>query len=79
MTLAEFAIARVAGQLMRGAGKRKLSEAEWRLLHNLSPALRTLEAREAGAEESPASSTGEGRPGASIPGGMGRSGARLGY
>jgi len=33
MTLAEFAIARVAGQLVRDAGKRELTPDEWRLLH----------------------------------------------
>ena len=53
MTLFEFAIARVAAGLMRDAGKRELSEAEWRLLHNLSPAMRRIEAKEAGAAETP--------------------------
>jgi len=78
MTLAEYAIARVSGQLVRDAGKRELTPDEWRLLHNLSPAMARIEAREAGAAESPASSTGEGRSTANIPGGMERSGARSG-
>ena len=75
MTLAQFAIARVAYQLSRHAGERDLTEKEARLLDELSPAVARYEAREAGAAKSPALSTGEGRSTANIPGGMERSGA----
>ena len=72
MTLFEFAIARVAAGLMRDAGKRELTDDEWRLLHNLSPALRRIEAKEAGAAESPACPPAKGgRSTANIPGGIG--------
>jgi hypothetical protein len=71
MTLAQFAIGRVVGQLTREAGRRELSAAEWRLLHKLSPAVARYEARETGAVKSPALSTGEGRSTANIPGGIG--------
>ena len=47
MRYVQFAIARVAGQLMRDAGKRELTPDEWRLLHNLSPAMARIEAQEA--------------------------------
>jgi hypothetical protein len=59
MTLAQFAIARVAAGLERNADG--LTAGDARLLHTLAPALRRIEAREVGAAESPALSTGEGR------------------
>lgn len=49
MTLAQFAIARTAGQLTRDAGARELTPDEWRLLHRLSPAVARFEAQEAHA------------------------------
>jgi hypothetical protein len=56
LTVYEFAIVRIVGQLRQAADERPLSQGEARLLRELASAVERIEAREAGAAESPAKS-----------------------